>query len=286
MGENNNLEGIARKICEKNNLRFDHKVGQGTYKETYHIIQQDSTSLALKVYKPGACQERSYREIDAMQKCDHPGIAKIYFISTYEVDGAQYLYSLEEYLPGGTLTQYLQSHGLLSSHEAFSLGQQLISAVSHIAGLKLVHRDLKPDNILFREPNRDAVITDFGIVRDLQAESITQTWFAHGPGTYFYSPPEQLNNEKYLIDWRADQFALGILLSISVYNMHPFDLGNRNPNETILNVANRGHVSPFFRREVRKSGLLALEKMVQVWPAERYRTPDELVRAWNSQGVV
>ena len=138
------------------------------------------------------------------------------------------------------MADHLINHGLLNIHSSLSLGRQLIGAVSHVASLQLVHRDIKPENILFREGSLDPVLTDFGIVRDLQAESITQSWQPRGPGTYLFSSPEQLNNTKTLIDWRSDQFSLGILLSICTFDIHPYEHNDPVPNEIIKNMASRG----------------------------------------------
>src|SRR5207244_520254 len=66
------------------------------------------------------------------------------------------------------------------------------------------------------------VIIDFGVVRDLADSSLTKTHLARGPGTPLYAPPEQLNNRKALIDWRSDQFSLGITLSYCAFGVHPY----------------------------------------------------------------
>jgi len=90
--------------------------------------------------------------------------------------------------------------------------------------LDLVHRDIKPANIMFKEGLETPVLVDFGIVRDLAATSLTQTWSPIGPGTPFFASPEQLNNEKHLIDWRSDQFSLGVTLYFARTARHPYQL--------------------------------------------------------------
>ncbi len=279
MAESTDLSIIATKICDSHYLELVSKVGEGGFKETFHVIEKGK-NLALKVYKPGIGNSRNEREIDAMRRCDHPNIAKLYAIGSLDEDKQAYLYVLEEYLGGGTLTKRIEEGGVLSRDALMCLGRQLISAVAHIQQLDLVHRDLKPENILFRDNTNDAVVTDFGIVRDLRKESITQSWFIRGPGTYFFSAPEQLNNEKHLIDWRTDQFSLGVLLSICIFGEHPYG----NPEQVVDLVASRGRYSDRFNTLIREARLFALGKMVEPWSANRFRTPKGLQESWEEQG--
>lgn len=200
------LADAAQSFCATQGHRFIGPVGAGAFKETFHIVLATGEPQALKVYQPGFSPERTSRELSAMQRCSHPNIGRLSAIATFYHDGVQYLLSLEEFLSGGTLTTRM-SRGLLNGREVRAIGLQLISAVAHIASHDLVHRDIKPDNILFRADGVTPVIVDFGLVRDLGGTSLTQTWLMQGPGTPFFAPPEQLRNEKTLIDWRSDQFS-------------------------------------------------------------------------------
>jgi serine/threonine protein kinase len=148
-----------------------------------------------------------------MQRCSHPNIGRLSAIAGFYHDGIEYLLSAEEFLSGGTLTARLR-RGLLRMDELRRFGTQLVSAVAHIASHDLVHRDIKPDNILFRIDDITPVIIDFGLVRDLVGTSLTQTWLMRGPGTPLFAPAEQLRNEQTLIDWRSDQFSLGVVIAL------------------------------------------------------------------------
>jgi len=277
------LQGIAKVVCGLEGLDFVQQVGEGAFKQTFQVTDSDGNSLALKVYKPGSHQARNEREIAAMRLCNHPNIARLYSASTISVDGTEYPYSTEEFLPGGTLTSLLRSDGPLTVRAVLVIGEQLIGALTHIREHNLVHRDLKPDNIMLREDRLTPVIVDFGIVRVLDAASITGTWQNRGPGTPYFAAPEQLNNEKELIDWRTDQFSLGIVLSRCVYDTHPYDKGD--VGLTISAVAQRDGPSEAFKDMVVALRLPALRKMVAPWPAGRFRTPDALAIAWAQQGV-
>lgn len=143
------LEPLAAAFCAAHGHSLLGPVGAGAFKETFHIVLSEGGSRALKVYKPGFSADRTEREIAAMQKCSHANIGRLAAITTFSHGGSQFLLSLEEFLPGGTLSARL-SKGPLTIDEARSMGLQLVDAVAHIASHELVHRDLKPDNILFR----------------------------------------------------------------------------------------------------------------------------------------
>ncbi|HEV2716280.1 MAG TPA: protein kinase, partial [Terriglobales bacterium] len=144
------LEEVAKAYWHGEGKSVVGGVGKGAFKETFHVTSEDGQSEALKIYLPGHSPQRNEREISAIKRCDHPNIARLKSVESFEWKGIKYLVSREEFIAGGTLTNRV-STSLLSAEEVQTLGATLISAVSHIASLDLVHRDLKPDNIMLRE---------------------------------------------------------------------------------------------------------------------------------------
>jgi len=276
-------EEVARRFCGNERLTFIKPVGSGSFKETFLVETGSRELLALKVYKPGSSSERSNREIEAMRRCSHDNIAKLYNTTAFEVNDGEYLISLEEFLPGGTLTNRVAERGPLTAMETRQIGQSLINALAHIAVLGLVHRDLKPDNVMFRSDRLTPVIVDFGLVRDLNAISLTQTWLIRGPGTPLFAPAEQLLNQKAMIDWRADQFSLAVSLSIATFGFHPYSEPMDLPPAIVDRVAIRGALSTRFRAAAEQSNLAALITMAEPWPVRRFRTPADLAGAWSAQ---
>lgn len=277
------LQAVAEAFCAANGHRFVGHVGTGAFKETFHVILATAEPQALKVYQPGFSPERTSRELSAMQRCSHPNIGRLSAIATFFHDGIQYLLSLEEFLSGGTLTARL-GRALLSATECQSIGQQLVNAIAHIASRDLVHRDIKPDNILFREDGITPVLVDFGLVRDLVSTSLTQTWLLQGPGTPFFAPPEQLRNEKSMIDWRSDQFSLGTALALSLFGFHPYQEDGASPQQTVERVGARSQQTERFVAAATQAKMQLLVRMTAPWPVQRYRVPDELERAWQEVG--
>jgi serine/threonine protein kinase len=162
------------------------------------------------------------------------------------------------------------------------LGSGLMLALEHLHGLALVHRDIKPENVMYRTADSDLpIIVDFGLVRDLTASSITQSWFAQGPGTPLFAAPEQLNNQKELIDWRTDQFAVGISLAFAHFGYHPHSLENDVGFECVDRVAGWQGPSARFRLDVERIGMPVLLQMVSPYPVQRVRTPRKLLTTWQ-----
>jgi serine/threonine protein kinase len=277
------LTDIAKTICSLHNYHFGKEVGKGGFKETFEIADPLGNRYALKIYFPDKVNDRIIREIEAMTRCESSGIAKVLSVNNTRISNQNYVYSIEEYLSGGTLKDKI-SNGLLPSDELIDLGNQLFSTIKILANKNLVHRDLKPDNILYREDHKTIVVTDFGIVRDLSAESLTESWFSNGPGTPGFAAPEQLRNEKHFIDWRTDQFSCGILLAISGIGIHPY----ANPDDKLEQILERMYkrISPtqYFINQATHNGLSILCKMVSPWPIHRYRTPDDLINHWQLIG--
>ena len=274
------FEQFARQICEQEGLTYGKPVGEGAFKQTFRVASPSGELQALKVYRPGASLVRAGREVEAMRRCTHPNIARILHVGTLSTVEGITSFSIEQFIPGGTLADRLREEGVIGRSESLRAGRILIEAVAHIASHKLVHRDIKPANVMLMGDRQTPVIVDFGMVRDLNAVSVTPTWAMQGPGTPLYAPPEQFQNQKELIDWRADQYSLGVLLSYCAFGFHPYEEEGALAEHVVERVSMRGEQTSRFRTAASRAGLSALIRMTEVWPVRRYRTPDNLVEAW------
>jgi serine/threonine protein kinase len=277
------LEGVARVISDSRGLTFVSAAGSGATKQTFRVVDSGGREFALKVFPAGKVAEREQREIDAMQRCSHPNIVALVALDIQTVNGAEHLYVIEEFLAGGTLTEGVANNGLVPPAMARSLGATLIDAVAHIASHDLVHRDIKPDNVLLRADGITPMITDFGLVRNLRASSLTGSWQMHGPGTPAFSSPEQLNNQKNLINWRSDQFSVAVLIAMVALGIHPYQQGGDALAQAVIRATGRDGPSDDFIRSATIAGLPVLVKMAAPWPVQRYRMPPLLATAWGSQ---
>ena len=127
---------------------------------------------------------------------------------------------VESYIEGKTLRDSMAE--FKEPKDIFRLLSSLTKGLAIIWDKNIVHRDLKPENIIIR-PSGLPCIIDLGIARFIDLEALTKTISPIGPCTPIYAAPEQLNNNKNLIDPRTDFFGLGIISLELFLGVHPFD---------------------------------------------------------------
>lgn len=265
------LLGVAQEFASKRSILDVQFVGKGGFKETFRLVDNSGNEFALKLIDPiHSSSIRLDRELKLLAMFDCPLISKLHEFGAF-VDSASetYIFIIEEFLGGGTLEDKLQSG--LSKQKTIELAISLMEALIYIKNRNIVHRDIKPANVLFREKSDIPVLIDFGIARDLNNISVTPTWQLRGPCSPYYASPEQLNNDKNLIDWRTDQFSLGIVLSICFTGLHPFQEPGFTIDQTIDKVVKRDKCSSTFIARMQTLGLDAIPRMLEPWPHRRYQ---------------
>jgi len=153
----------------------------------------------------------------------------------------------------------------------FNLLHFLVKALSIIWDKNIVHRDLKPENIIIK-PNGLPCIIDLGIARFLDLESLTKTISPIGPCTPIYAAPEQLLNNKNLIDTRTDFFCLGIITLELFLGVHPFDpniVGNYF--SIVENIMQNIYIIETSLVKRNEAIAELAEKTLQSQPYQRYR---------------
>ena len=138
---------------------------------------------------------------------NHPNIVKHY--GTVEIDQNAF-FTILEYCEGPDLSYYLKKHKRLSEKQAKVIIRNVISAIKYLHELpqKVIHYDLKPQNILFHQGK--IKITDFGLCKQAKEEIIELT--SQGVGTYWYLPPECfVTDQKALISPKVDIWSIGVL---------------------------------------------------------------------------
>jgi tRNA A-37 threonylcarbamoyl transferase component Bud32 len=177
--------------------------------------------VAVKVLDPTLARDetarkRFCREARAAAAVTHENVVVIYFVDETE-DGLPHL--VMQYVPGETLQERLDRDGPPPLAEAVRIGQQVADGLAAAHAQGLIHRDVKPANILLPAAPRGSVrLTDFGLARAAEDAKLTQTGFA--PGTPQYMSPEQARGEP--IDHRSDLFSLGGVLYALVTGRAPF----------------------------------------------------------------
>jgi serine/threonine protein kinase len=195
------------------------KLGQGGMAAVY-LAEQESfgREVALKIMVPQLAREQNFAERFQQEARTVARLAHPHIITVYDVGSFKHLhYIAMEYHTGGDLTQRLVNG--IEPHEALRITSEMADALAFAHGMDIVHRDIKPDNVLFRAHNNSAILTDFGIAKNLAAgDRLTQT--GSTVGTPKYMCPEQARGLP--LDGRADLYSLGVMLYEMLTGRLPF----------------------------------------------------------------
>jgi len=170
---------------------------------------------------------RFEREARAAAALHHRNIVEVYDYGTVEESGEKVGFIVAELVRGPTLRQYISEHGRLLPEVAALVAFKLADALEAAHDHGIVHRDLKPDNVMIAEGGR-IVLTDFGLARPSEGDTVTQTGALLGSPAYM--APEQARGGK--VDRRTDLFALGTVLYELCCGRVPFSA--KEPLATVL----------------------------------------------------
>jgi hypothetical protein len=272
--------------------RIDRTLGVGGM-GTVYLARQLSLDrpVALKVMSPKWAADplfvaRFTREAYAAALLNHPNVVQVYDVG--EVDGARY-FSME-YVPGRSLADVLKAETKLDAERAVGYVLQAARGLKHAHDRGMVHRDVKPDNLLL--DNQEIIkVADLGLVKtpDLHRADDRPTGADTGPGTSpditgarmalgtpAYMAPEQCRDAA-TVDWRADIYALGCTLYVLLTGKTPFD-GN-----TDVEVMTKHAYEPLVPPEaivgrVPQELSVILQKMMAKNPDDRYPHMGEVIR--------
>ncbi len=276
---------VAAKVCGTLQLEIIEGPWSGAFKVVYRVRDAEGKQFAIKLMDAARASARSEREAKILRDANHPCVARLVGEGTLVIaEKLTVRYLIEEFFAGGTLGARSNSVRL-SVIESLRIGKEIVTALAYLNGAygRCVHRDIKPENIMFRQPGDRPVLVDFGIARLLDEASITQTFQDQGPCTPMFASPEQLNNEKDLIDWRSDQFSLAVTLSMVTLGMHPYQISADAdlPIDIVGRVRSRVGPSELFKSRVHVAGMSLLYRMVAPWSYNRFRFHRDLEVAFN-----
>ena len=185
------------------------------YKARCHRLNR---MVAIKILKDENLQDEDFRrrfhaEGQAVAMLSHPNIVSVYDVSTTGEDD----YIVMELVEGITLKQYMERKGMLNWKETIHFATQIAKALDHAHSRGIVHRDIKPHNVMVLK-NGSVRVTDFGIARDM-SKSVTLT--KEALGSVHYISPEQAKGD--LVDARSDLYSLGVVMYEMITGKTPFD---------------------------------------------------------------
>ena len=268
-----NYERYTGQIFDRR-YRIKKQIGAGGMAvvfEAYDMLK--NRTVAVKMLKEEVASDtqavkRFINESKAVAMLNHPNIVRIYDVSVK--DNLKYI--VMELIEGITLNKYMEEKGALSFKEVISISEQILKALEHAHQKGIVHRDIKPQNIM-RLKDGTIKVTDFGIAKLPNAETVTVTDKAIG--TVFYISPEQASGRA--IDHRSDLYSLGATMYEMATGTLPFTA------DTPVSVALM-HVksTPKSPREINPSIVRGLEQIILIAmeknPVHRFQSASQMLR--------
>lgn len=190
--------------------------GQGSVFQAAIRNQASASLVALKIYFEDQIEERTIREVNALRSTTCPTLVKLYGAGDCKIRSKPCVYIATEFIDGHPLSELIQQAPLPSPTVA-RVGHDIALAIEHLWESRIVHRDIKPNNIMMSTQGR-AVLIDLGLARHLKLESLTsmgKTW-----GTVGYLSPEQMEAQRALT-CKSDVFSLGLVLQEALIGRHP-----------------------------------------------------------------
>ena len=276
LGRNQSAKSGRKKSTQLGDFILKKKLGQGGMGAVFlgHQISLDRP-CAVKVLskalaeKPGF-KDRFLREARAMAKIEHPAVVACYAVG--EDQGHNYV--AMELIDGQSGQDWLNQLERFSVPDALLIAVSAAEALEHAHRLKMIHRDVKPDNILITQKGVIKV-SDMGLAKATDDEDMSMTQSGTGLGTPHYMPPEQARNAKH-VDHRCDIYALGCTLYHMVTGKLPF------AGETIVDLITNKEKGAFkaakrLNSEVPERLDLIIDKMMSKDLTHRYGSMQEVI---------
>ena len=238
------------------------------YKALCHRLNR---LVAIKILKDEFFQDEEFRrrfhaESQAVAMLSHPNIVSVYDVSTS--GDADYI--VMELVEGITLKQYMEKKGVLNWRETLHFSMQIAKALEHAHSKGIVHRDIKPHNVMILK-NGTAKVTDFGIARIM---SSTNTLTKEALGSVHYISPEQAKGGR--VDNRSDIYSLGVVMYEMMTGQPPYD--GDSPVAIALKHINGGATMPSVLNPNIPGGLeQIIMKAMAVDPDRRYTSATEML---------
>jgi hypothetical protein len=279
------LEALQRRLQQALGPEFivGPLLGQGGFAAVFRVRDSSlNRDVAVKVLDlelapSPTIAERFLREAQTIARLEHPHIVPIYKVGRQE----EVFYISMRCIDGPSLRQLLGTHKRLSVGDAARIARQAADALAYAHSRDIVHRDIKPDNILLDQSGH-VMVTDFGIAKAAQAAqaatAVSAQLTSEGMivGTPQYMSPEQASGDT--LDGRSDVYSLGIVLYQMLSGAPPFD----GPSSAAILAQQLTQDPAPIRRErsdVSEELAFVLERMLAKSPGKRFQTATEVSRA-------
>ncbi len=236
----------------------------------------DDRIVAVKILKDEFLANEEFRrkfknESKAIAVLNHPNIVKVYDVSF----GEKIQYIVMEYIDGITLKEYIKTQGCVDWKEAVHFEAQILKALQHAHDKGIIHRDIKPQNIILLQ-NGNIKVTDFGIARF--ARSDTRTMTEGAIGSVHYISPEQARGD--VTDEKADIYSAGVVLYEMITGKVPFQ-GDSAVSIAIMQLQKDAEMPRTVNAELPVGLEQITMRAMQKNPRERYQSAAEMLMDIN-----
>jgi eukaryotic-like serine/threonine-protein kinase len=270
------VNSIEKQIFIGGRYSLRDPLGSGGMAEVFlayeEVLERD---VALKILKEQYADdegfvERFRREAQSAASLNHPNIVHIYDWGGPENGEASYI--AMEYAPGGTLEDRIIEDGPLPPYKAVEVASQIAEALGFAHERGVIHRDIKPQNILLSALG-DAKVTDFGLARAAYSPSLSQTSLVVGTASYM-SPEQAMGGPA---DPRSDLYSLGVVLYEMLTGELPYE-GGSSVTIAVKHVIEPPRAPGEVNSEV-PEGISALtHKLLAKDPSDRYTSAPQLIK--------
>ena len=257
-----------------NRYEILRKIGDGGMAFVYQARDKLLNRIvAVKVLRPEFVDDQEFlvkfkREAEAVASLSHPNIVNVYDVGE---DGKVH-YIVMEYVDGQNLKEIIQDEGRLEEYTALDIAKQIARALSAAHRNGIIHRDIKPHNILISKDGRQVKVADFGIAKAVSSSTMTN--MGSVIGSVHYISPEQAKG-KHLTS-NADLYSLGIVLYEMIIGRVPFS-GDSPISIALKHINEDIAFTEEDKINIPNSVRTIISKMTQKEPANRYQTAEELI---------
>jgi serine/threonine protein kinase len=240
--------------------------------------------VAIKILPPelafrSEIRSRFLREAETAASLNHPNIVDIYTVD--EVEGL--VFFVMAYISGENLAKRLHDQGVLGTDETRRILREVADALAYAHERGVVHRDIKPDNIILDAESGRPMVTDFGIARAAESGDSRLTATGMAIGTPAYMSPEQAAGERQ-IDGRSDLYSLGVVAYQMLCGEPPFSAAS-TPAMLVKHISERPTPIEQRRPEVPQDLARAVMMLLEKDPANRFPSASALVAALDTGHV-
>lgn len=257
-----------------NRYEILRKIGDGGMAFVYQARDKLLNRIvAVKVLRPEFVDDQEFlvkfkREAEAVASLSHPNIVNVYDVGE---DGKVH-YIVMEYVDGQNLKEIIQDEGSLEEYTALDIAKQIARALSAAHRNGIIHRDIKPHNILISKDGRQVKVADFGIAKAVSSSTMTN--MGSVIGSVHYISPEQAKG-KHLTS-NVDLYSLGIVLYEMIIGRVPFS-GDSPISIALKHINEDIAFTDQDKINIPNSVRTIISKLTQKEPANRYQTAEELI---------